>query len=211
MSEQPEVGAEPRSRWGLSGTQKTLILGAVMVAAFLVGVGVTSMLQGEEGPSPQTAEVTPPSGTLTERLPAGHRSPLPERRLEGFADGPEIDLTAYRGSPLVVNFWASWCAPCVKEMPDFQEVAEQAGDRVGFLGINVQDAPRNAEAFADELGITYDLARDPAGELYNEVRAVGMPTTLFVDADGQVVWRHTGLLDAQDLRETIAERLDVEL
>jgi cytochrome c biogenesis protein CcmG, thiol:disulfide interchange protein DsbE len=82
---------------------------------------------------------------------------------------------------------------------------------VPILGVNVQDAPANAEAFVDELGITYDLAADPKGELYAAVEAFGMPTTLLVDADGMIVYRHTGLLDARALREHAAEHLGVEI
>jgi cytochrome c biogenesis protein CcmG, thiol:disulfide interchange protein DsbE len=110
-----------------------------------------------------------------------------------------------------VNFWASWCAPCVKEMPDFQRFSEELGDRVPLLGVNVQDAPSNAQAFVDELGITYDLATDPRGELYTDVRGFGMPTTLFVDAEGTIVYRHTGPLDTAQLRALVGEHLGVEV
>lgn len=134
---------------------------------------------------------------------------LPPATLEGFADGPPVALTDFRGSPLVVNFWATWCAPCVREMPEFKLAADELEGRVTFLGVDVEDAPVNAEPFVDELGIDYPLAVDPDGALYREVNNFGMPTTLLVDADGIVRYRHTGPLDRERLLQLLDEHLGV--
>jgi cytochrome c biogenesis protein CcmG, thiol:disulfide interchange protein DsbE len=194
------------------GARATLLLGLAVVAAFIVGAAGVSMLSGDDGPQDNELVVVTGPG-LEDRVPATQRDPLPELTLAGFGgdDVPLVDLTSYRGTPLVVNFWASWCAPCVREMPDFQRFADEMSDRVPLLGVNVQDAPANAQAFVDELDITYDLATDPAGELYAAVGGYGMPTTLFVDAEGTIVYRHTGPLDTEELRAIVAERLDVRL
>jgi thiol-disulfide isomerase/thioredoxin len=191
----------------LSGLARTLLLAGVVTLAFIVGAAVTTML-ADDGTAPAPAAVNPGS-TLEDRIPPTHQAPLPDVELAGFAEGEPVDLGDYRGRPLLVNFWASWCAPCVKEMPDVEAVARDLAGEVAVLGVNVQDAPANAEAFVDELGVSYDLATDPRGELYAEVEAFGMPTTLLVDADGMIVYRHTGIVDAEQLRELIAEHLDV--
>ena len=200
---------QPGGWTGLSGLARTLLLGGAVALVAIVGAGVMVLLD-DPGSAEQAVTVGDGGNQLEGRLAPTEQAPLPDRELDGFDGGEPVDLAAYRGAPVVVNFWASWCEPCVQEMPDFQEVAEDLTGRVPFLGVNVQDAPANAKAFVDELGITYDLAADPSGEFYRDVDAFGMPTTLLVDADGMIVYRHTGILDADGLRELVAERLDVE-
>ena len=125
------------------------------------------------------------------------------------AAGGSVRVSELPGELVVVNLWATWCAPCVKEMPEFKTAAEEFGDAVTFLGVDVEDAPPNAEPFVKRLGIDYPLAIDPRRELYRSVGNFGMPTTLFVDPDGMVQYRHTGPLDAEELRALAAEHLDV--
>ena len=191
----------------------TLAVAVLLVVALLASaVSVLLLLRGrgrsDEPPSGNTlAEAGPVP--FTERVPADREAPLPDRSLGGFGDGPAVDLAAYRGRPLVVNFWATWCAPCVEEMPDFDAVAGELGDRVAFLGVDVADAPRFAEPFAQELGIDYDLAIDPDRSLAAEVGVASMPTTLFVDAEGTIVHRAYGALDAPGLRAALADHLGV--
>jgi cytochrome c biogenesis protein CcmG, thiol:disulfide interchange protein DsbE len=193
------------------GARTVLLTGLVVLVAFAVGSTAVTVLSDDGGPTEGgvAIQVGPP---LDDRVAPSAREPLPASTLAGFGgeDADLVDLTAYRGQPLVVNFWASWCAPCVQEMPDFQQFSQELGATVPLLGVNVQDAPANAQAFVDELGITYDLAIDPAGELYAEVGAFGMPTTLFVTPEGTIVYRHTGPLDADELRTLVRDHLDVD-
>jgi len=183
-----------------------------LVGAALVVGGL--LLRPDSPPQPvdETAAAAPGSTVplLSEQPPADVRFPLPQRTVTGFAGGPPVDLAAYRGRPLVVNFWATWCPPCVGEMPDFNAVAAEVEGEVAFLGVDVQDAPRRAEPFIAELGIDYDLAVDPDRELFSEIGGFGMPTTLFVDAEGVVVHRQTGPLDADALRAALADHLGVQ-
>jgi cytochrome c biogenesis protein CcmG, thiol:disulfide interchange protein DsbE len=211
---EPSVQPDEQDPPGPGGSAKaTLLLGLAVVAAFIVGAAGVSLLSGDDGPPDGEVVVIGEGASLDDRIPSTQQAPLPELTMAGFGseDADLVDLTSYRGAPLVVNFWASWCAPCVREMPDFQQFSEELGERVPLLGVNVQDAPANAQAFVDELGITYDLASDPAGELYAAVGGYGMPTTLFVDPGGTIVYRHTGPLDTAELRALVAERLDVEV
>ena len=82
--------------------------------------------------------------------------------------------------------WAAWCAPCLKEMPDFEQVHEAMGDRVRFVGLDRADS-RTPRSSWPQTGITYDLLYDPDDTFAPEVGVVAMPTTLFVDAQGVVV------------------------
>lgn len=117
------------------------------------------------------------------------------------------DLVAADGRPLVVNLWATWCTPCLEEMPHLQAAHEARGHEVRFVGLNVSDSPTRASARADEMGITYLLGRDPDGDLSEALGAVGLPVTAFVDRSGDVVHVHHGPLDADELASTIADRL----
>ncbi|MDP8928205.1 MAG: TlpA family protein disulfide reductase [Actinomycetota bacterium] len=127
---------------------------------------------------------------------------VPAQSFEMF-DGSTASLADYGGRPLVVNFWASWCPPCVAEMPDLERVHQQLAGQVVFLGINTQDTPDRAVDLATQTGVTYDLARDPAGELFQAFGVFGMPSTFFVSAEGEIVDRHTGIITAEMLLERI--------
>jgi cytochrome c biogenesis protein CcmG/thiol:disulfide interchange protein DsbE len=196
-----------------AGRSRTIIAAVVAVVVVVVSlVGLVGLVVGMLGGGgrqggPNTLAASPP--LLKDRIRSTDRAPLPDLTLEGFAGGEAVRLADYRGQPLLVNFWATWCAPCVEEMPAFQRVARRLADRVAVLGVDVQDAPSNAQPFVRELGIDYDLAIDPAAALYREVRAYGMPTTLFVDSSGMIVYRHTGALDDAGLTALIESHLDV--
>lgn len=112
----------------------------------------------------------------------------------------------YRGRRLVVNFFASWCAPCLAEMPGFERTSQDLGDRVAFLGINLQDNPE-ARQVVERTGITYDVARDTSGSLFQSFGAIAMPTTVLIDANGQLVDLISGELSARSLRERIDKAL----
>ncbi len=121
-------------------------------------------------------------------------------------DGTETSLAAFAGTPVVLNFWASWCPPCATEMPDFQEVHERLGSQVTFLGMNSQDADRAAaERLIAATGVTYLLASDPDGSLFRHFGGLGMPTTVFLDARGEVRATHSGILFAEDLERAIRD------
>lgn len=90
-----------------------------------------------------------------------------------------------------------------------RDMSEDLAGTVTFLGVNVQDMPTSAEAFIDKLNVEYDQAADPDGAYFRAVGGLGMPTTLLVDENGFVRYRHTGELDADGLRDLLAEHLDV--
>lgn len=188
--------------------KRTLLVGVAVALAVVVGLSAGAVLGRNAGPGAgDPGQAAPGQPRLDERVDPERRSPLPDATLDAFSGDGTVSLTAYRGTPLIVNLWASWCAPCVAEMPEVQQVAQQVAPDVAVLGVNVRDAPSNARAFVERLGITYDLAVDPHGELYTELRAYGMPTTLLVDAAGTIVYRHTGPLDADELLALVRERL----
>jgi thiol-disulfide isomerase/thioredoxin len=121
------------------------------------------------------------------------------------ADGSEVRLSDYAGKPLVVNLWSSTCAPCIKEMPAFEAVHQQVGDRITFVGVNNGDSAETMVEFAEKTGVTYDVVRDPKSRLSAELGIALLPATFYVSADGEIVAQKTGALSAENLRATLDE------
>ncbi|MDJ0497945.1 MAG: TlpA disulfide reductase family protein [Acidimicrobiia bacterium] len=138
---------------------------------------------------------------------ASQGNPVPAATFETFA-GATGSLADYAGRPVVVNFWASWCPSCVAEMSAaFLPAQEQLGERVAFLGMNIQDERTRALELVQETGVLFDLAEDPEGALYTALGGLGMPFTVFVSADGQVLDAHNGPLTESQLVDKINEVL----
>lgn len=119
-------------------------------------------------------------------------SVLPAEALGCLGDGPARPVNAGDGRPTVVNLWASWCAPCVREMPLLQRTADRAGEAVRFVGVDIEDEDASAASLLEATGVRYDQYSDPEGNLPSAVRAVGLPVTLVFDAQGRQVARRLG-------------------
>lgn len=130
---------------------------------------------------------------------------LPSHPLDCLGAGPARPVNAGDGRPTVVNLWASWCAPCVREMPLLQRTADRAGDGVRFVGIDVQDEEASAAGLLAATGVRYDQYADPAGDVRSAVRAVGLPVTLVFDAQGREVARRLGEVEAGWLDDALRE------
>lgn len=135
--------------------------------------------------------------------------PVTERSFETF-EGELTSLRAFSGEPLVVNFWASWCPPCIAEMPEFERVHLARRDEVRFVGLNTQDSLARAETLAEQTGVTYLLGLDPDGLLFRDFEVIAMPSTYFVDAAGTIVHRHAGILSEDQLHQLIDQHLSVD-
>ena len=119
------------------------------------------------------------------------------------ADG-EVELAELRGTPLVLNFWASWCDPCRAEAKVLQQAwSEQDGGAL-FVGLDAQDAREDARDFIDQFGLTFPHVRDPGNETQRAWGVTGLPETYFIGADGRVVGHVIGTVDAAQLREGVA-------
>jgi thiol-disulfide isomerase/thioredoxin len=119
-----------------------------------------------------------------------------------LSDGNTLDLSDLRGRPVMLNFWATWCPPCRAEMPDIVHQADQDEDLV-VIAVNVQEDLDSVRAFAEEFGMRMPVARDTEGRLRDLFQVRGMPTSIFIDRDGDISSIWAGLLNA--------ERLELEL
>lgn len=132
---------------------------------------------------------------------------LPDVVLPRLSDGASISTGELLGQPLVVNFWASWCVFCIEEMPDVERVHQRLDGTVEFVGINREDSLERARELAAETGVTYDHLIDADGSFFRASEGRGMPTTLLVEPDGTIAYRHAGPLTADQLSELIDEHL----
>ncbi|HWH33892.1 MAG TPA: TlpA disulfide reductase family protein [Acidimicrobiales bacterium] len=179
---------------------------AALAAALAAGALLSAATDEPSRPAPELelrfsdGDQDPNSGLVGDA--AGDALPTESFSLLGGGLGSFAD---YRGRPLVVNLFASNCPPCIEEMPAFEAVHRELGDDVAFLGLNIQDQPSAAAALVERTGVTYDIARDPSGDLARQLGMVVMPTTYFVSADGRVVATKAGALDAGELRERIED------
>lgn len=108
----------------------------------------------------------------------------------------------YLGRPLVINVFASTCVPCKKELPMIERVASQETG-LAFLGVDQLEFRRTALAFVDGLGVTFPVALDESGDLAVSLQLAGLPTTIFVDAEGRETARVTGPITENSLRHHI--------
>jgi peroxiredoxin len=124
-------------------------------------------------------------------------------------DGGAATLTGYRGSWVLVNFWASWCGPCRGETPDLQRAWERSRDRgLVILGVNQQEPPGTVRTFVDEFRPTYPILLDRSGEVSNTYAVGrGLPVTLLIDPTGVLVRVYAGRISEADLAAIEADYL----
>jgi len=128
----------------------------------------------------------------------------PDFTLSSLQDGRgSVSLASYKGTPVLVNFWATWCVPCKDEMPLLEAAHTKWGSKVQFIGIDRQDYKPDALRFAQDSHVTYTLAADPDATLDGAYRLRGMPTSVFIDRNGRIVDRITGPLTKSQLDDTL--------
>lgn len=134
--------------------------------------------------------------------------PLPDAALTSLETGEAARWDA-DGRPLVINFWASWCTPCRAEMPAFEQVHQQLGDRVAIVGVTDETDHGDAAGAAERAGVSYPLLVDVEQTLLIDLAISGLPGTVFVDADGTVLGRHLGALTEDQLIDEIEDRYGI--
>jgi cytochrome c biogenesis protein CcmG/thiol:disulfide interchange protein DsbE len=126
-------------------------------------------------------------------------------------DGNPVRLADLRGRPVIVNFWASWCGPCVEEFPLLRAAAERhAGDGLAIVGVVYQDRSEAARAFMERTGATWPAAMDPDERVATAYGILAPPETFFIGRDGTIVARQIGQFSAASLEEKVAAIIDEE-
>ncbi len=201
-----DAGAPERSpkrrRGRLDRRTVALCVAIALVGAIMAGL-VASVVVDDEG-----TEVTAEGQTAT-LLPRGEIDPDELAAAELLAvDDTETNLGELIGAkPAVVNLWSQTCAPCLEEMPWFEQ-ASRDNPEVAFLGVNELDRLDKAQAMATKTGITYPWVRDPVGDFANAARSTGLPHTLLVAPDGAVLASKLGSFDSPaDLQRWLDDKL----
>ena len=123
------------------------------------------------------------SGVLPPAPAVGH--PAPDITLTTTA-GETFKLSDLRGTPVVLNFWATWCPPCRAELPELQAASQRLAGQVAIVGVNQAEAPAEVGAFAEKLGLTFAIPLDQDAEVSRLYRVRSLPTTFFIDRSGVI-------------------------
>jgi cytochrome c biogenesis protein CcmG/thiol:disulfide interchange protein DsbE len=189
----------------MSGRRTTAVavwVGALAVAAVVATLAVTEL---------RTRGTSSVGGFTVANYRARaevENTPAPDFELPSLDDGAPIALSSLRGQVVVLNFWASWCAPCRLEAPGLRRVSERSRDRgVRFLGVDYRDDDAAGRAFIDEFRLPYPSVIDPSGSLAYDYELIGFPTTFIVDAAGTIRFRFVGYLDEDVLEDALNDVL----
>lgn len=112
--------------------------------------------------------------------------------------GGAVHLADFHGKVVAMNFWATWCGPCIQEMPMFQEYQDRYPELV-VLGVNAEESAEIVTDFTDKLQVNYPLVLDVGAKMAREFRVNFLPTTIFVDQNGEVRFRHYGIIAPEQM------------
>jgi peroxiredoxin len=156
---------------------------------------VSRAATAEKGP----AEDPPPPGVIAPT----RRQQAPDLRVTAF-DGSIVTLEEFRGRPVVVSFFESWCPICQTEQPDLSRVAEQFAGRVGFVGVSNHDTVAAGRAYARRFQVPYALANDASGKTWARWRVPYQPVVVLVDNQGRIAERFDGGTTGGTLRAALS-------
>lgn len=137
-------------------------------------------------------------------LKAGNKAPDFTAEL---IDGSSLALSDLKGKPVIINFWATWCGPCVREMPAFERLKEDFGDDIGIIAVNCGDDADTVKDFVDENGYTFPVALDENYEVAMLYPSNSIPYTVVLDANGKITHVSTGAYDADTMYDRYKEAL----
>ncbi len=137
-----------------------------------------------------------------------HEAPTVGAFAPGFElqslEGERVSLSSLRGKPTVINFWATWCTPCILEMPNLEEYYQRYTGQFEILAINAGESEQNVHKFVENIGVTFPILLDPGLETQYRYRVSGLPTTYVLDSDGIIQFVHLGQLSESQLAKYLA-------
>lgn len=226
------MAKKKRANADLSGLQKRLtalaglvvIVGGAALVLFLAGVLGNQGGGTAEVVDPETGEVRrieiekalvleppPVQGAGDLEVAPREGALAPDFEISDF-EGARHRLSDFRGRPVYVNFWATWCIPCQRELPDVQELLDRHKDELVIITVNRAEPLNRAEGFFESIpklngepGVSFTVnGMDPDDTLYNAYRGLGMPVSVFIDGNGVVTRVFNGLIDLTTMEESVA-------
>lgn len=202
-----------------------LLVAALLLAAPLAGCSAgpadkadKPVFGGFSAPVPRAADLAKAKAAAgIEDCPAtaaakAVAASLPALTLDCLGGGQPVRLSGLLGKPTVINLWASWCGPCREELPLLAKAHRELGGSVRIVGIDfADDAPDAALELAAKSGVTYPLLADPKSSVKRDLKVVGLPQTVFVDAQGTIVaTERRAYRSYDDLTNAISKHLGVK-
>jgi peroxiredoxin len=186
---------------------RRLILAALLLAAlFGVFYLVERRNSGGDGSSAQPALLmdTPKDPDHPELAVGAQLDHLAPDFEASDLDGVRFSLSDFRGRPVVINFWATWCTSCLAELPELKALlAERQEDDLAVVAVNVGESPQRARDFIDFLEASFDVALDPSLTVADAYGVYGLPVSVFLDRDGVVRARYVGQTDREVLDQFV--------
>ena len=134
-------------------------------------------------------------------LEAGNKAP---NFILEIINGKKLSLWEFAGKkPVILNFWATWCPPCKKEMPLLQKYYEKNKDNIEILAVNMQEDPALIKDWIKDFGITYTILLDPSEQAKSSYNIYAKPTTYFIDSKGIIRAKKLGQLTEEELKYNI--------
>ena len=199
-----EATRQMRGRRG-PRVRRLLAVAVVILFVALLAYGLLSKATNQRINESLANGIAPPAPGF--ELPVLERGELPaqlDQQAKEALAGAELSLAELRGTPFVLNFWASWCIPCREEAPILESGWRRFGKRgVLFLGLNMQDLTSDARSFLREFGVTYPTIRDQGDDVAQDYGVTGVPETFFITARGKVVDHVIGVVDPEQLASGI--------
>jgi thiol-disulfide isomerase/thioredoxin len=209
---------EERGYGGPTLRQRLFALGGVVAIVAVAVVALATVgLVGNQGGGEGIEDALvfdPPRAASQSDLDVGPSigKLAPDFEISDF-DGTRYVLSDFRGKPVYVNFWATWCIPCQVELPEMQVLQDRHGDDLAVISINRREPLDRAESYfknipledgSSGLDFTVD-GSDPDDTLYSEYRALGMPASFFIDRNGVVTQVFNGLISLERMEASVAE------
>ncbi len=133
------------------------------------------------------------------------KRPAPAFSIKRLDTGEMVSLEQFKGKPIVLNFWATWCGPCAQEHPTLEWGAKRWKDQVVFLGMVFEDSEENTKAFLSRNGWSLTQLYDPKSTVAVDYAVAGVPETYFIDRSGTILFKYAEPMSQAKLAEGIAE------
>lgn len=123
-------------------------------------------------------------------------------------DGEQYTLSELRGQWVMLNFWATWCGPCVAEMPFLQDIANTHSEELILLGINYYESAEDVRPFVTEHRLNFPILMDPSDAMMADYSVQALPQTILIDPQGRIIWRKYGPINEDTFNEELAKFLE---